>query len=153
MELIDAFIYTQLRESGNIIQDGLWAFRQYWLEKKSHCMDRGRLFMRTVCHSICGNLPQMGKKILFKPPLQTQPPSQDCIYCKMDWAEEESCLLVGGVGIWNEIHSSCTQQVNGESESGWWSGHGSKPAPSRALTWLMALKPAQGCSCDHLCLI
>lgn len=34
MELIDAFIYTQLRESGNIIQDGLWAFRQYWLEEK-----------------------------------------------------------------------------------------------------------------------
>lgn len=62
MELIDAFIYTQLRESGNIIQDGLWAFRQYWLEKKSHCMDCGRLFMRTVCHSICGNLPRRGKK-------------------------------------------------------------------------------------------
>lgn len=66
MELIDAFIYTQFREGGNKILDGLWAFRQHW-EKKSHRIDYRRLFLHTVC--LWKSAMEGGKKILFKPQL------------------------------------------------------------------------------------
>lgn len=69
MELIDAFIYTQFREGGNIILDGLWAFIQHLGGGKSHCMDYGRLFVHSLSQHLWKSAMGVGGRILFEPQL------------------------------------------------------------------------------------
>lgn len=119
MELIDAFIYTQLRESGNIIQDGLWAFRQYWLETESHCMDRGRLFMHTVCHSICGNLPQRGKKSYLKHRYRLGHLLRTVFTARWTEPKRRAVSWSGESGFEMRFTHPAHNKLTGESESGW----------------------------------